>query len=92
MTFKDYINFKSNFGDKNSTVIASKNTCFQNWSTCIGHMSGGQNPGDDVICEWIPCVSFAYVACFIMAQEGFIEEGYDCFIGCQACDVYIDAP
>lgn len=63
--------------------------CFATFDDCFNHMNGSGSSQGQAICDFLPCNAISYVACFILEQEGFVATS-DCFMGCQACDLFIE--
>lgn len=89
-----YLDFRKKYYNENLKTDANNSTpnvvCFENFNACFNHMNGNENnPTDQVVCELLPCNTFAYVGCVILGEEGYIQDN-GCFRGCQACDVFID--
>ncbi|WP_299128397.1 hypothetical protein [uncultured Winogradskyella sp.] len=86
----EYLNLRKKYYNYSPKINSKGTTCFENFNACFNHMNGDEsNPTDEMICDWIPCNTFAYVGCVILRQEGYIQDS-DCFKGCRACDVFID--
>ena len=63
--------------------------CFATFEACVNHTNGSGDPLLQAICDWIPCNTLDYLGCLISEQEGWIATS-DCFVGCPACDIFID--